>query len=127
MRVNYAGTMRVNYAGLGSSGRLPALFFQITRSERPDAPWANEFSGKVRFFLVDSRMAPERPRLHPVRLASCAVFGHINGVDAASFGGGLRLGWLNAVTADLSVTQVAQGQGLCSAQAHGEIRGSSSS
>src|SRR6266436_3340875 len=33
-------------------------------------------------------------------------------VDAASFGGGLRLGWLNAVTADLTVTQVAQGQGL---------------
>ena len=96
----------------GKQRPLAALFFQITQSERPDAPWANEFSGKVRFFLVDSRMAPERPRLHSVRLASCAGVGHINGVDAASFGGGLRLGWLNAVTADLTVTQVAQGQGL---------------
>src|SRR5215475_11047034 len=40
------------------------------------------------------------------------VPGTFTSVDAASFGGGLRLGWLNAVTADLSVTQVAQGQGL---------------
>src|SRR5882724_479978 len=40
------------------------------------------------------------------------VPGTFQSVDAASFGGGLRLGWLNAVTADLSVTQVAQGQGL---------------
>jgi hypothetical protein len=101
----------------GKQRPLAALFFQIAQSERPDAPWANEFSGKVRFFLVDSRMAPERPRLHAVRLASCAIFGHINGVDAASFGGGLRLGWLNAVTADLSVTQVAQGQGLLGTRA----------
>ena len=38
--------------------------------------------------------------------------GTFTSVDAASFGGGLRLGWLNAVTADLTVTQVAQGQGL---------------
>jgi hypothetical protein len=29
-----------------------------------------------------------------------------------SLGAGLRLGWLNAITADLSVAQVAQGQGL---------------
>src|SRR5262252_6044667 len=114
--INHARELCRNHARelcrFGKQRPLAALFFQITQSERPDAPWANEFSGKVRFFLVDSRMAPERPRLHPVRLASCAVFGHINGVDAASFGGGLRLGWLNAVTADLSVTQVAQGQGL---------------
>src|SRR6266481_2629666 len=41
-----------------------------------------------------------------------SVPGTFTSVDAASFGGGLRLGWLNAVTADLSVTQVAQGQGL---------------
>src|SRR5262249_40099590 len=40
------------------------------------------------------------------------VPGTFRSVDAASFGGGLRLGWLNAVTADLTVTQVAQGQGL---------------
>src|SRR6266542_1989265 len=40
------------------------------------------------------------------------VPGTFRSVDAASFGAGLRLGWLNAVTADLSVTQVAQGQGL---------------
>ena len=40
------------------------------------------------------------------------VPGTFTSVDAASFGGGLRLGWLNAVTADLTVTQVAQGQGL---------------
>jgi hemolysin activation/secretion protein len=40
------------------------------------------------------------------------VLGTFTSVDAASFGGGLRLGWLNAVTADLTVTQVAQGQGL---------------
>src|SRR5262249_8775550 len=40
------------------------------------------------------------------------VPGTFTSVDAASFGGGLRLGWLNAVTADLSVKQVAQGQGL---------------
>ena len=39
-------------------------------------------------------------------------FGHIQTVDAASLGAGLRLGWLNAITADLSVAQVAQGQGL---------------
>src|SRR5215470_2012466 len=38
--------------------------------------------------------------------------GTFTSVDAASFGGGLRLGWLNAVTADLTVTQVAQGQVL---------------
>ena len=29
MRVNYAGTMRVNYAGLGSSGRLRHFFFKL--------------------------------------------------------------------------------------------------
>jgi hemolysin activation/secretion protein len=40
------------------------------------------------------------------------VPGTFTSVDAASFGGGLRLGWLNAVTADLTVTQVAQGEGL---------------
>jgi len=40
------------------------------------------------------------------------VPGTFQSVDAASFGAGLRLGWLNAVTADLTVTQVAQGQGL---------------
>src|SRR5438067_9861086 len=40
------------------------------------------------------------------------VPGTFTTVDAASFGAGLRLGWLNAVTADLTVTQVAQGQGL---------------
>lgn len=40
------------------------------------------------------------------------VPGTFTSVDAASFGAGLRLGWLNAVTADLTVTQVAQGQGL---------------
>jgi len=39
------------------------------------------------------------------------VLGIFTSVDAASFGGGLRLGWLNAVTADLSVT-IAQGEGL---------------
>jgi hemolysin activation/secretion protein len=40
------------------------------------------------------------------------VPGTFTSVDAASFGAGLRLGWLNAVTADLTVTQVAQGEGL---------------
>src|SRR5947208_9416913 len=40
------------------------------------------------------------------------VPGTFQSVDAASFGAGLRLGWLNAVTADLTVTQVAQGQGF---------------
>jgi hemolysin activation/secretion protein len=40
------------------------------------------------------------------------VPGTFRSVDAASFGAGLRLGWLNALTADLTVTQVAQGQGL---------------
>src|SRR5262245_861548 len=38
--------------------------------------------------------------------------GTFTSVDAASFGAGLSRGWLNAVTADLTVTQVAQGQGL---------------
>ena len=40
------------------------------------------------------------------------VPGTFSNVDAASVGAGLRLGWLNAITADLSVAQVAQGQGL---------------
>ena len=40
------------------------------------------------------------------------VLGTFKQVDAASLGAGLRLGWLNAITADLSVAQVAQGQGL---------------
>jgi len=40
------------------------------------------------------------------------VLGTFKTVDAASLGAGLRLGWLNAITADLSVAQVAQGQGL---------------
>jgi hemolysin activation/secretion protein len=40
------------------------------------------------------------------------VPGTFTSVDAASFGAGLRLGWMNAVTADLTVTQVAQGEGL---------------
>jgi hemolysin activation/secretion protein len=40
------------------------------------------------------------------------VPGTFTSVDAASFGAGLRLGWLNAITADLTVTQVAQGEGL---------------
>ncbi len=40
------------------------------------------------------------------------VPGTFSNVDAASLGAGLRLGWLNAITADLSVAQVAQGAGL---------------
>jgi hemolysin activation/secretion protein len=40
------------------------------------------------------------------------VLGTFKQVDAASLGAGLRLGWLNAITADLSVAQVAQGAGL---------------
>ena len=40
------------------------------------------------------------------------VLGTFKTVDAASLGAGLRLGWLNAITADLSVAQVAQGAGL---------------
>jgi hemolysin activation/secretion protein len=40
------------------------------------------------------------------------VPGTFSNVDAASVGAGLRLGWLNAITADLSIAQVAQGQGL---------------
>jgi hemolysin activation/secretion protein len=40
------------------------------------------------------------------------VPGTFSRVDAASLGAGLRLGWLNSITADLSVAQVAQGQGL---------------
>ena len=45
------------------------------------------------------------------------VVGTFNTVDAASVGAGLRLGWLNAITADLTVAQVAQGQGLTGTQA----------
>jgi hemolysin activation/secretion protein len=37
-------------------------------------------------------------------------------VDAASMGAGLRLGWLNSLTADLSITQVLQGQGVTGTQ-----------
>jgi hemolysin activation/secretion protein len=40
------------------------------------------------------------------------VLGTFTSEDAATIGGGLRLGWHNAVTADLTVTQVAQGEGL---------------
>jgi hemolysin activation/secretion protein len=40
------------------------------------------------------------------------VAGTFRDVDAASLGAGLRLGWLNALSADLSITQVAQGQNL---------------
>jgi hemolysin activation/secretion protein len=40
------------------------------------------------------------------------VPGTFTTVDAASVGAGLRLGWLNAITADLSVAQAAQGTGL---------------
>jgi hemolysin activation/secretion protein len=40
------------------------------------------------------------------------VPGTFSNVDAASLGAGLRLGWLNAITADLSIAQVAQGEGL---------------
>jgi hemolysin activation/secretion protein len=40
------------------------------------------------------------------------VPGTFENVDAASIGAGLRLGWLNAITADLSAAQIAQGQGL---------------
>jgi hemolysin activation/secretion protein len=44
------------------------------------------------------------------------VVGTPRNVDAASMGAGLRLGWLNALTADLSITQVLQGQGLTGTQ-----------
>ena len=40
------------------------------------------------------------------------VLGTFRDVDAASLGAGLRLGWLNALAADLSIAQVAQGQNL---------------
>jgi hemolysin activation/secretion protein len=40
------------------------------------------------------------------------VPGTFTSVDAASLGAGLRLGWLNSYFADLSIAQVAQGQGL---------------
>jgi hemolysin activation/secretion protein len=40
------------------------------------------------------------------------VVGTFSSVDAASFGAGLRLGWLNSITADFTAAQVAQGQGL---------------
>jgi hemolysin activation/secretion protein len=40
------------------------------------------------------------------------VPGTFANVDAASVGAGLRLGWLNAITADLSVAQAVQGTGL---------------
>jgi hypothetical protein len=69
-------------------------------------------------FLLDSRiLRPQSPPLERVRLCPsslhfAAVLGTFKSVDAASLGAGLRLGWLNAITADLSVAQVAQGQGL---------------
>jgi hemolysin activation/secretion protein len=40
------------------------------------------------------------------------VPGTFSNVDAASVGAGLRLGWLNAITADLQVAQAVQGTGL---------------
>jgi hemolysin activation/secretion protein len=40
------------------------------------------------------------------------VPGTFANVDAASVGAGLRLGWLNAITADLQVAQAVQGTGL---------------
>ena len=45
------------------------------------------------------------------------VPGTLTNVDAASMGAGLRLGWLNSVTADLSVTRVVKKQALSAAQA----------
>jgi hemolysin activation/secretion protein len=44
------------------------------------------------------------------------VVGTPRDVDAASMGAGLRLGWLNALTADVSITQVLQGQGVTGTQ-----------
>jgi hemolysin activation/secretion protein len=40
------------------------------------------------------------------------VPGTFTTVDAASIGAGLRLGWLNSITADVSIAQVIQGEGL---------------
>jgi hemolysin activation/secretion protein len=40
------------------------------------------------------------------------VAGTFSNVDAASIGAGLRLGWLNSITADVSIAQVIQGEGL---------------
>jgi len=45
------------------------------------------------------------------------VVGTLTNVDAASVGAGLRLGWLNSVTADLSVTRVVRKQVLSVVQA----------
>ena len=45
------------------------------------------------------------------------VLGTPTNVDAASMGAGLRLGWLNSVTADLTVTRVVKKQPLSVAQA----------
>ena len=61
-------TMRVNYAGCGKQRPHAAPVFQIAQSERPDAPWTNEFSGKVRFFLVDSRQKDHACTLSGLRL-----------------------------------------------------------
>src|SRR5947208_3416296 len=60
------------------------------------------------------------------------VPGTFQSVDAATFGAGLRLGWLNAVTADLTVRKAKAWSAqrpcpACSIKGHEEIRGSSSS
>jgi hemolysin activation/secretion protein len=63
------------------------------------------------------------------------VPGTFKSVDAASVGAGLRLGWLNAITADLSVAQAIQARACsaphrcraCSRRGPARTRGSSSS
>jgi hemolysin activation/secretion protein len=44
------------------------------------------------------------------------VPGTLRNVDAASLGAGLRLGWLNSLSVDLSFAQAVQGYGLTGTQ-----------
>jgi hypothetical protein len=92
--------------------RLASKWSSVRLQRRRQSPCR-----KARFPDCSRILRPQSPRLERVRLCPsslhfAAVLGTFKSVDAASLGAGLRLGWLNAITADLSIAQVAQGQGL---------------
>jgi len=77
--------------------------FEVLAEFRYDIPVEMKELNQAQFYAF-----VDHGRLHNI----APVAGTFKDVDAASLGAGLRLGWLNFLTADLSIAQVAQGQGL---------------
>jgi hemolysin activation/secretion protein len=80
-----------------------------------------EFLGELRFDIPQQLKGVSQIQLygyadHGYLHNIAPVPGTPRNVDAASMGAGIRLGWLNSLTADLSYAQIVQGQNLTGTQ-----------